>query len=626
MSASQTKCSDNHAFLGSQLDLKPADAKTGSASTTRRIDVAFSNSDPQVLTLSAPVSDGDHLCLAADIAGEPVFSDAPATVVSTPSTISFSKSPQTLSKSVSVKGAAKDKIKIYVFDADYKPKTSSLSPDGGKLCALNDLGDATALASEVTLEGSDPQVIPLTRALSSREQLCIVDQTNPDDPKFSDLATVLDPKLPDLTIADPLSSDSTSVLVTGVSKASVSLYEFKAAPNVEDCQASIRAGDWRPLKIAPQGKGSSSLYSTPLDDTKGPYTITLETPPDAGSQICLQETLDEADGGAVLYSGQPKIVTDANNPYPRIRTFYTAGFMINNQNGSNSDHGSSTGAEYLDAGVSFTPVLETGNGSLVGVNTSVSARFSAIPVAAPPTSSTTSGNTGATSSDNGTLNILSSQSSFRMLGAVSFPVREGVLGCTKGSNCFFAGPVFKAGLDTLLNPAATATSGTDGSATTTVASFAPVYAEYSVGVRVGNKHYPNPKDVNPTPRTITQVDITLGKYSNLQSLVCNPDVSIEKNLSGPPSAPCSFPTSPGASTHDVYEQSRKTVARMEVNGFFVLPGSPFVLGFDANLPQTWLSPRHIGLLDNPGGNVALYFGVSGSLTSLFKGIKVPNFN
>jgi hypothetical protein len=371
----------------------------------------------------------------------------------------------------------------------------------------------------------------------------------------------------------------------------MAIYQFDASLDSVKCDADFAPKNGTLLETAASGT-SSTTYSTTLDDTNGPYTITLSTPPDAGSQICLQETLDEADGGTVRFSEQPKVVTDANNPYPRIRTFYTAGFMINNQNGSNNDHGSSTGAEYLDAGLSFSPVLEKGSGrSLIGVNTSFSARFSAIPVAAPPTSSTTSSTNGTTSSDSGTLNILSSQSSFRALGAVSFPMREGVSQCT--DNCFFSAPVLKAGLDTLLNPSATATSGTGDSATTAVASFVPVYSEYSGGLRMGYKKYPNQNDSNSTPRTITQLDLTLGKYSNLQSLV---------------------------------GQSRKTLARIEVNGFFALPGSPFVLGFDANLPQSALAPSHLGMLDNPGGNVAVYFGVSGSLTSLFKGIKFPSSN
>jgi hypothetical protein len=496
------------------------------------------------------------------------------------------------------------------------------------------------LASGVVLTGS-PQEIRLNAALTTGDQLCIEDtikasddsNANGDskasaDPVYSAVAMVKNPGSSNApAIREPLSSDSRSVVVTGASKGSVTVYQFDSTPADVKCDSGIEAGKGKHLLIAANGT-SSPTDSATLQDGPGPYTITLVDPPAAGSQICLLQTVDPIKVSGVptpLYSLAPKIVVDANNPYPRIRTFYTAGFMINNQNGSNSDHGSSTGAEYLDPGLSFTPVLETGSrGSLVGVNTFLSGRFSAIPVAAPPTSSTTSTNTSTTSSDNGTLNILSSQSSFRMLGGVSFPVRDGVFRC-KDSNCFFSGLVLKAGLDTLLNPSATATSGTGGSATTAVASFAPVYSEYSGGLQMGYKKYPNQNDSNSTPRTITQLDITLGKYSNLQSLVCNPDVKIGTSPTEPTSTPCSLPT-PGATTYNLYEQSRKTLARIEVNGFFVLPSSPLVLGFDANLPQSSLSPRHLGLLNNPGGNVAVYFGVSGSLTSLFKGIKVANFN
>ncbi len=168
-----------------------------------------------------------------------------------------------------------------------------------------------------------------------------------------------------------------------------------------------------------------------------------------------------------------------------LRTFYTAGAMINNLNGTSS---SSTGAEYLDIGLAITQIASKGKWHW-NWGSSISGRFSSIPVTAPSNGVTTSS---TPAPDSGTLNILSSQESVRVLGsnALSFGKLK-----THGYNPFF-GPVVKAGIDTLLNPSATANSGASGS-TTAVAEFAPVYSEFSGGFRMGLRHFNSSTDRSP---------------------------------------------------------------------------------------------------------------------------------
>jgi hypothetical protein len=75
-------------------------------------------------------------------------------------------------------------------------------------------------------------------------------------------------------------------------------------------------------------------------------------------------------------------------------------------------------------------------------------------------------------------------------------------------------------------------------------------------------------------------------------------------------------------TYNLLSQNRTVVPRLQIEGFIRFPNTPFVLGLDANLPQSVLSPARLDIQNKPGGNVAIYFGVSGNLLTLFKSFTV----
>jgi hypothetical protein len=81
-------------------------------------------------------------------------------------------------------------------------------------------------------------------------------------------------------------------------------------------------------------------------------------------------------------------------------------------------------------------------------------------------------------------------------------------------------------------------------------------------------------------------------------------------------------TPPVVGQYTLFAQNRTNLYRLEVGGFFLFPGTPFVLGIDANLPQSALAPKNLDIQNKAGGNVAIYFGVSGNLTTLFKNLKL----
>ena len=599
--------------------------------------VKLKSSDPQEIDLASALTAGEKLCIEDHTAnGADKFSylatvqDAPTGTLGgeTPPAaplVSFDSSPWRQSKSVSVKGKA-GVIDIYAFKSDYKPKHSLVSTTGEEYCGLADLENATdRLASSATLTGTDAQTIPLLRALKEDERLCIVDQPSSGNPEFSYLATVQKPSPPRIPrINGGLESGSKTISVDGEPGSTVAFFQFDQTADTLNCdkvlqeqtptqgQAQTSADGGTQLEIAKSGS-SSSTYTATLDSTPGPYTVNLSSPLIVATQICVRETVTPKGGTATPSYSTSAPVSDANNPFAHVRTFYTAGAMINNQNGSNSGS-SSTGTEYLDLGLAFSLAPKVNTGHTPGLDTSISGRFSAVPVAAPSTAPSTAA---TSSTNNGTLNILSSQESFRVLGAIAVPFRT-----WKGDDqhSFFSAPVLKAGFDTLLNPSATGSSSSSTSTTSATATFAPVYSEYSAGYRMGYRKYPARKE--GTPQTITQVDITLGRYSNLQSYVCGASESGVTSTTEPTNTICFTPQTPNAGSYILEKQTRITLSRVEVEGFFSFPKTPFVLGLDANLPQSLRPPKNLDLANKPGGNVAIYFGVSGSLTSFFNNLKL----
>jgi hypothetical protein len=136
---------------------------------------------------------------------------------------------------------------------------------------------------------------------------------------------------------------------------------------------------------------------------------------------------------------------------------------------------------------------------------------------------------------------------------------------------------------------------------------------------MGYRQYP--AGANATPRTVTQVDITIGKFSNLQSFVCDSKKTSGTSTTEPTGTTCFTPQTANAGPYTL-DQSRTNLYRLEVEGFFVFPGSPFILGVDANLPQSALAPKNLDIPTKAGGNVTIYFGVSGNLATLFKNLKL----
>lgn len=613
--------------------------------------------DPSVthqIKLASALNAGDRICMvafASNAPGVPINSASLQVVTGAPAApgVALVGPPITGDQTILLQGKPGDKVSAYVFPSSYVPLSTTKNAAGADLCTVQDVlaaaqqlafqnppsGDTASLLT-LTANAATAQAAPLVSPLTSGELICIEDTTTK---VFSYFATVKDaaPATPTAAFAEPPVGGTSTVLVHGPSGVNVSVYQFDAghqpaSANETSCQQDILqpGAKFQILAInATSGTGSSNTATLSSPDSAGNTSLTLANPLVPGWQLCLEEipaatsstsssstsTSTTTATTSPTYSGFVT-VTDPNT-FPKGRAYYTAGVMVTNENGSN---GSSATAEYLDFGFLFAeksenPILR---GHRPGFNSFVDGLFSDLPVAA------SSSSTSSTASS-GTLNILSTQESARVQGGIFVPIPT--LYTTDKSSSYFVAPLAKAAFETLLNPAATSSTGTSGTTTSTVATFAPVYGYYAAGVRFGLRKYS--RDMDIAPQTLFQGDITIGKYSNLQSFVCGQANSTETPTATPPTnTSCYTTTVPTGGTpvtgspYYLEAQNRRVLPRMEFEGFFHFPNSPFVLGLDANLDQAALAPRNLDILNKPGGNVSIFFGVSGNLLSLFKSLSL----
>jgi hypothetical protein len=123
----------------------------------------------------------------------------------------------------------------------------------------------------------------------------------------------------------------------------------------------------------------------------------------------------------------------------------------------------------------------------------------------------------------------------------------------------FIAPIAKVGFIAPVGSTASTTVTPTGSGTAAVTSSQPVnpaqfYNAYSFGGRVG--HFKLSPDTNSAPELLSFLDVTVGRFSNLTTLVNN-----------------------GTAT---YTTRRWRVA---VEGLLKIPATPFTLGMSANVGQ-----------------------------------------
>jgi len=446
--------------------------------------------------------------------------------------------------------------------------------------------------------------------------------------------------------AQPIAG-STSLSIDGPIGPNLVVRQFPASPapaNLATCAGDLSKGTILQFTVGGANQGYVVLAAPT------PNTFTLAEPLLRDTLLCIEQR-PAAAAGASTFSGYQAVSDPEDNG--RVRLNFTGGTMISNQQTSSQ---TSTAATYLDLGFNFTlrraggsvsgPYCHFGkpngaglchdaNGAPAGnaliprkpyhagqpgIENFINLRMTPVPVATQTTTTTTttpSGASSGTSTISSSLNALSSQQSFLIFGGFDFPWR--LTRWDNNSNAFYAAPLIKAGFDTLLNPSLNSTTspvsnGTSTVSASTTATFNSVYWYDAAGLRLGWAQYPASTDKAPVP--IAQFDMTVGRYSNLPSIICNPLVTTTQ-ATAPTNTACSVSsttTTGGTSTpsYTVQATSRTLIPRLQLAGFIQIPKYPFVIGVDANLAQ-YAFGSHVNKVDSlnkPGNDARIYVGVT----------------
>ena len=419
-----------------------------------------------------------------------------------------------------------------------------------------------------------------------------------------------------------LAAGSMTITIDGQTGQNVYVRQFSSNPapaNLTTCSGDLSKGTILQFIVGGVTQGFAPL-AAPL-----PKTFALAEPLVRDTLLCIEQRSPAGAAGTSTFSGYQAVSDPADNG--RVRLNFTGGTMISNQQTSSQ---TSTAATYLDLGFNFT-LLRAGGSAVPnakkpyhagqpGIENFINLRMTPVPVATQTTTTTIttpSGASSGTSTVSTSLNALSSQQSFLIFGGFDFPWR--LTRWDNNSNAFYAAPLVKAGFDTLLNPSLNNTTspvsnGTSTVSASTTASFSSVYWYDAAGLRLGWAQYPASTDKAPIP--IAQFDMTVGRYSNLPSIICNPLITSTQTTAPTNTACFTSSTSTSGSTtgtsYTVQATSRTLIPRLQLAGFIQIPKYPFVIGVDANLAQ-YAFGGHVNKVDSlnkPGNDARLYVGVT----------------
>jgi hypothetical protein len=172
----------------------------------------------------------------------------------------------------------------------------------------------------------------------------------------------------------------------------------------------------------------------------------------------------------------------------------------------------------------------------------------------------------------------------------------------------------KIGFNTLTGPTSQSVVIPGGS--TGAETLEQIYNYYSYGARVG--HMGLASSTNVSPEIYSYIDFVLGRYSNLESLVCHTKAQRgEYNLNG---SAC-VDTYGSAYSYD----SRKRLYRMDLEGLLKIPNSPMYVGLNANIGQKSFQAEKLDPAFKAPDDIRFLFGTKVDIAKLFStlGVKLP---
>ena len=422
------------------------------------------------------------------------------------------------------------------------------------------------------------------------------------------------------------------------SKPQINTPVFEAAKFVTGTAA---AGDAVAICDVTTGQAlqSGSVTASGSGAGSGTFTANLQNPLVAGQQIQIHQAAGSSVSCSAAAVSDPVTVQGVAD-WGRVRGTFAAGTVLANNN-SFQAQGLTQSSLFLDfvidknwrtGGVTQDPsdpktLHWAGHGARhpILINSFFETRLTSIPetqqnVASSGTATTgTSGtstattgtgsttgttSTGSTASTQNGQDVLStfigSRKSALMQGGVYFPILINKWIFQNTPNALSIAPLAKIGFITPTSPGTTVTS---PNTTVMPLNTQQFYNYYGWGARVG--HFKLSYDYqNEAPELISYLDVIVGRYSNLETLV--PD------LNGAGQAIVGANGLPFARPIRQY--------RVGIEGSLKVPSTPLLLGFSANLGQNLFSTHR---LQAPNDDLRFFIGTKFDIGSVLS--KVQHF-
>ena len=229
------------------------------------------------------------------------------------------------------------------------------------------------------------------------------------------------------------------------------------------------------------------------------------------------------------------------------------------------------------------------------------------------TSTNASGNGGnaAGSSGNTTNSFLTSQQTANVGVGVYLPFLLSRWLYKNTPNALFIAPIGKIGFNTITSATAQ-TVVLPGNGGTGTQTFEQLYNFYDYGFRVGHMGLTNTTQV--APELYSYLDFSLGRFSNLESLICHrPD-------QGGGSVAGSGCTTAFGSSYSF--DSRKRLYRIDIEGLLKVPNTPVYVGLNANIGQRQVMADKLDPNFVAPNDLRFLFGTKFDIAQLFNRIGV----
>lgn len=361
----------------------------------------------------------------------------------------------------------------------------------------------------------------------------------------------------------------------------------------------------QPIRIS----GGSSKMGPPFEIDNATVTVTGE------------ETMITATGGILLHPGQSFTVTRGT----LTGTLYSAG------------GGTAPGKLDITKGQLATAIADVPPASWLerwiekpGVTSYFETRLTSIPVVSNATnttctpSSTTSGSgtsiaraagaaagcSSTTSSSNTTASFLTSQQTANVGVGVYLPFLLSRWLYKNTPNALFIAPIGKVGFNTITG-ATSQTVVLPGNGGTGTQSFDQIYNFYDYGFRVGHMGLTN--TTQEAPELYSYLDFSLGRFSNLESLICHQPFQRGTVVQG---NGCVIYGS------QYTLDSRKRLYRLDIEGLLKIPSTAFYVGLNANIGQKQVMAEKLDPNFAAPNDLRFLFGTKFDIAQLFQKLGV----